>query len=351
MTRYLITLIVTLLCLPLFSQEIEIPRTQMSLITKKTATWCPYCGDWGWNMYKGLVEDNSSRALMLSAHYSGDLSNSTAIALTGNFGGAGQPRFYLGHRDQGVNSGNMSTKRAEIKATVDDAYENGTPLAQTGIRIAVTGQQATVQTATRFFSAAEGTYRLGAYLVRKTLNYSQAGRGSMADHTNLLIRALGSENFGKAIVNGNVAAEALFNETFELTFAAEEKPEDYIIATILWKEVNGKFEFVNTNFSDVVSEVSTSVSPNILADESLVLAPNPVADVLNLSFSLKQSVTDAQISIRDLQGRELRRVFMGSLDAGVKSIEINNLAMLPAGIYLIQFNLEGALLARKWVKQ
>lgn len=350
MTRYLITLIATLLCLPLFSQEIEIPRTQMSLITKKTATWCPYCGDWGWNMYKGLIEDNASRALMLSAHYSGDLSNSTAIALTNNFGGAGQPRFYLGHRDQGVNSGNMSTKRSEIKAAVNDAYENGAPLAQTGLRIAVSGQQATVQTATRFFSAAEGTYRLGAYLVRKTLIYSQAGRGSMADHSNLLIRALGSDNFGKAIVNGNVAAEALFNETFQVAFAAEEKPEDFIIATILWKEVNGKFEFVNTNFSDVVSEVSTSVS-NFLAEKSLTLAPNPVADVLNLSFSLKQSVADARISIRDLQGRELRRVLAGSLEAGPQALEVNNLETLPAGVYVVQFNLEGSLLAVKWIKQ
>ncbi|MDP4712543.1 MAG: T9SS type A sorting domain-containing protein [Saprospiraceae bacterium] len=351
MTRYLITLIATLLCLPLFSQEIEIPRTQMSLITKKTAVWCPYCGDWGWNMYKGLVEDNASRALMLSAHYSGDLSNSTAIALTGNFGGAGQPRFYLGHRDQGVNSGNMSTKRADIKAAVSDAYENGTPLAQTGFRIEVSGQTATVQTATRFFSAAEGTYRLGAYLVRKTLNYSQAGRGSMADHTNLLIRALGSENFGKAIVNGSVAAETLFNETFQVEFEASEKPEDYLVATILWKEVNGKFEFVNTNFSDLVSEVSTSVNSNILAEKSLTLAPNPVADVLYLSFSLKQSVADARISIRDLQGRELRRVLAGSLEAGPQALEVNNLETLPAGVYVVQFNLGGSLSAVKWVKQ
>lgn len=352
MKRLLITpMLLAMFCLPLFSQDIVIPNTQMSLITKKTATWCPYCGDWGWTMYKGLLEDNASKALLLSAHYSGDLSNNTAIAIVQNFGGAGQPRFYLGHKDQSVNSGNAGVKRTEIKAAVSDTYENTNPLAQTGIRIEVSDKQASVQTATRFFSAAEGTYRLGAYLVRKSFNYYQSGRGSMADHSNLLIRALGTEHFGKAIVNGTVGAETVFNENFQIEFTAAENPEDFMVATILWKEVSGKFEFVNTNFSNVVAEAATSVARVGLETNTVVVSPNPVEDLLELTFSLERAVPDAQISILDWQGRQLRTLFSGALAAGSQTMTAQNLSDLPAGVYLIQFNLSGSLFAKKWVKQ
>ena len=30
---------------------------QNTLITKKTATWCSFCGTWGWDFFENLVED------------------------------------------------------------------------------------------------------------------------------------------------------------------------------------------------------------------------------------------------------------------------------------------------------
>ncbi len=335
----------------LFAQEIEVPQVQMSLITKKTATWCPYCGDWGWTMFKGLLEDNASKSLVIAAHYSGDLANDPSIAIAQNFGGVGQPRFYLGNADQGVSNGNVSSKRTAIKEAVDDRYANGTPLAQTGLKVAVIGKQATVRTATRFFGDAEGDYRLGVYLVRKSFNYYQSGKGSMADHSNLLTRAISEAIFGETLVSEGAAAGTTIDRDFSFEFTDAENPEDFMVATILWKANGTKFDFVNTNFTaELSSELSSQTRAAALLGSSVKLSPNPATDHFDLRFHLQKAVDSADVSIRDLNGKVVRRLTSGSLPAGDHLLQAEDLEDVPAGVYLLHFNLEGSSYALKWIK-
>ena len=83
-------------------------------------------------MFEGLIDENSDKAVYFAAHYSGELLNETAKAITDNFGGAGQPIFYLNQTDLFVNSGNVSTKLAEAKAEVNSRFQQS-PIANTGI--------------------------------------------------------------------------------------------------------------------------------------------------------------------------------------------------------------------------
>lgn len=351
MKRLLLLLLFPLLSINLVAQDIDVPQVQRSLITKKTATWCPYCGDWGWVMFKGLLEDNGDKALVIAAHYSGDLTNDLSVALTQNFGGAGQPRFYLDNQEQGVSAGNLNDKREAIKAAIAGVYENTSPLAQSGLQLTLSGKDAKLQTRTRFFSAAEGTYRLGAYLIRKSLVYYQSGKGSMADHSNLLIRSLDGENFGKVIINGTAEANVLVNRHFDFSLGDDENPEDFMVATILWKENAGKFEFVNTNFTDAfTADVSTTKDASRVLGNSTRVSPNPVGNHFFLSFKLNQSIDQATIRILDLQGREQRLISSGRLASGAHNLEVNGLEDMPAGTYLLSFDLDGMLYAHQWLK-
>lgn len=351
MKRLLLLLLFPMLSWSIGAQDIEIPQVQMSLITKKTATWCPYCGDWGWVMFKGLLEDNAGKALTVAAHYSGDLTNDLSVAITQNFGGAGQPRFYLGNAEQGVSAGNLADKREAIKTAVAASFDNSSPLAQSGLQVTLSGKEAKLQTATRFFSAAEGTYRLGTYLIRKSMVYFQSGKGSMADHSNLLLRSLDGENFGKVIVNGTAEANTLISQDFNFSFGDDENPDDFMIATILWKENSGKYEFVNTNFTDAfASDVSSTTRANVLLGNSVRITPNPAESYFALSFKLNGAIDRATIRILDLQGREQKLISTGRLASGPHSFEVEGLKNLPSGTYLVSFDFDGIRYAHPFVK-
>jgi hypothetical protein len=74
MKRLIFTLFFFSAVLSVHTQNIEVPATQKSLITKRTADWCPLCGGWGWPFFRQLILDNSNKAVLIAAHYSGALS-------------------------------------------------------------------------------------------------------------------------------------------------------------------------------------------------------------------------------------------------------------------------------------
>ena len=249
MIKKLLTLSFLCLAITLSAQQIEVPQQKYSLVTKRTATWCPHCGNWGWTLFENLLADNSSKALMIAAHYSGDLMNPTASAITSNFGGFGQPLFYLGNENQGVSSSNIDDKREEIKSKINDAF-NSSPTAQTGMLLVNNGDQLDVYTKTRFFQNADGDYYVGVYLIEKTVMHYQSGQGQDADHKNVLRDHLTEDTFGKLISEGSISAGA--ESSFQVSYPLDGTYDlgNIRIATILWKKDGGSYKVVNTNFSD-----------------------------------------------------------------------------------------------------
>lgn len=87
------------------------------VFTKVTATWCPNCGNWGWE-YMETMKDMfaTGDAVVLGAHFSGDLANPTSEWFADNLNSVGQPKFYVNNERITVSSGNWSTK---VQETVD----------------------------------------------------------------------------------------------------------------------------------------------------------------------------------------------------------------------------------------
>ncbi len=321
--------------------EIDIPETQMSLITKRTADWCPFCGEWGWTLKQGLLEDNSRDALVIVAHFSGDLQTEVAFDITSNFGGFGQPRFYLANEDQRASSGNHTEVRESIKAKVTMAALES-PVAQTGILTTFDDQNLLVTTRTRFFQPGSGDYYLGMYLIEKERIAPQASLGQNAQHRNLITKSLTESSFGDPIALGSIPSG---NEIeWAAGIALEDAPdlENLIVATILWKKEDDQYFFVNTNFSDVFSRVSETTA--ILTTEELAtfkVYPTVATDFVTVELDLNRNSETAAIQLYNMNGQLVESIYQGNLSEGQHRQVWNANKGLPAGLYQLRLVLDG----------
>lgn len=268
----LVTALAFSLCLS--AQEMQIPETQRLLISKRTATWCPHCGTWGWSLFSDLLADHAGQAELWSVHYSGDLMNPTAEKIAENLGGQSQPRFYVGHTDQNVTSGTAAAARTAIADQVD-AAAGQSPLAQTGIIVADEGSYLDIRTTTRFFSAAEGEFFLAVYVVQKSVIANQAGHGSSSDHKLVLADRATAEWYGEMLGEGTIAAgtEREINVNFSLQGY---DPENLRIVTVIWKREGDRYLFVNTNGTDEMVEGPLAVGEYEVPKGQIIVRTNPI---------------------------------------------------------------------------
>lgn len=334
--------------------QIEVPMTQSTLITKIAADWCPPCGGWGWDLFEGILEDNNDKAIVLAAHYSGGLQTDAAKAFATNFGATSQPRFFVNETDVNATSSNSATIRQEIQTTVD-ANSLLAPVAQTGILATYSENESdfTIQVNSQFFQEAEGDYYQAIYFVKKLVVAPQANQGDEAQHHNLLDEELSSAGvnpFGNEMISGSVPADFNFETT--LTFSVNDGSFDYEnkeVVVIIWKKVDGQYQFVNGNKADF--EMNTTIDTKFITqlDQSLSIYPNVIADEFKVNFTTKQSVNQTQITLFNSQGQLIKVLFEGNLTNGQQSLELQRPNNTPAGIYFLRFNTDGGQITRRVV--
>ena len=352
-----LSLLLAILAFPLLlnAQDIEVPQTNKPLIVKYTASWCPNCGTWGWTFFRNLLEDNSDGALLLAVHYSGNFQNAAATGWYGNDNVISQPVFFLNNQNQSVNSGNTSTRRGSIRQQVEQA--NGeTPLAQTGLLATVDdADNLMVATKTRFFTAAEGEYFLGVYLVEKEFVGVQAGQGNNALHKQMLRRSFSQGAFGEALANGAIAAGTELENTFSLSAddiqaagiqdLASLLNGNVEIAAIIWKREGNKYTAVNTN---IATPELLSSTPEVAAAQSFTLFPTPADQQAFVALDLSRELPAARLELYSTEGRLLRVLHAGRLAAGEHAFLLER-GMLPAGWYLLRLSDGQGAISRKVV--
>ncbi|MBK8654797.1 MAG: hypothetical protein IPN20_13045 [Haliscomenobacter sp.] len=147
---------------------IEVPGTQQSLVTKLTATWCPFCGGSAWDSYKNMVASHGANAVVFAAHTStvSKLYSPMAVQLLNNFDLVySQPYFF--YNTKVVGTGGSSTENT-VTTNVNNAAKN-TPIVQTGMKLTFddNSRELTVQSRSQFFQYTTGEYFLAFYLLEK----------------------------------------------------------------------------------------------------------------------------------------------------------------------------------------
>ena len=314
----------------------EISEEQWSLISKKTATWCTNCGSWGWTFKNYLLEDYADdNVVVWSLHYSGDLLNPTAKAITDNFGGGGQPIFYLNTDNMGVGSFNLDAKRGEFM-TVVESLNSFEPFAGVGTTATFDGQKITTTSKAKFLIDLEGgNYWLAAYLVDDELVANQASQGQNALHKNILLNTFtGDNHFGENIATGAVSVNDEFTMEGELDFTGQNDIPDYSdgysVVTILWGFVGGQYTPINLNKQPITSVVSTK---DVLSNVDITAYQGGAGQV-NLNITSAQEINDASISLLDINGRIVANQRDVQIITG-KNQFILNTQELAIGTYIV----------------
>lgn len=96
--------------------------------------------------------------------------------------------------------------------------------------------------------------------------------------------------------------------------------------------VGNNFFVDNINMRDGVVGVSEYYQPT-----DLMLMPNPVQDLANLSFGLNADA-DLDIKVLDLTGQVVKDYGMNSFKEGENNFTLDQVSNLPAGVYLVKLD-------------
>ncbi len=333
----------------IFSLQIfaQVPQEQRSLLIKVSATWCPPCGGWAWDMFENLVEDNQDNAVLITAHYSGDLFNVSADEMAANVNAAFQPSFFLNNVHQSITSGNASTKRTTIKDAVDaNALEM--PLANVGINVThiASTEELQFNTTTKFFQDATGEYYVASYIVENEVVNQQAGQGADAIHEKILRGSVTSETFGELVVNGAVATGAEVEHNNTITIDADWNIDHLEFVSIIWKKENDEYQFVNAN-------ITTDFTIGVGADDlnTLVSAmkvhPTVTSTTANVTIDLENEIQNATLELYDFSGKKVEVIFQGQIGIGNSTFTIEKSSGMTKGMYLVVLQTEAGAITRK----
>jgi len=302
--------------------------TNKPLLSKRTADWCPRCGDWGWSMKLAMLEEFSTdEATIVALHYSGGLVNDVAFEIVENFNSAGQPRFFLNNTDLGISSTNWMDKLETLKADVAalnaeipsigidlHAYPGSTNEIITNLDLHIT-------------QALDGEYYVGAYLVINDLDHPQAGNVTDNIHKKLLTDAFTDDPFGTLIGNGPIA-EGVMNFDISKTFS--ELPDlPYDVVVVVWKKDMDTYVIETSSVIENVQALTSSDEIDWVASANAFYN----ADQISLSLESLNEIGDYQIRLISSNGQE---VYSNKSSANSASINANiSTTDLPNGNYFL----------------
>jgi len=325
----------------------EISTEQWSMVTKKTATWCTFCGQWGWDFKKDVIASQQNKPVLVwSAHFSGDLDTETSKAIINNLPNVGgQPIFYLNNDIFSVNSGNASTKVGELSEFLD-AFGAFEAFAGVGSTAVFDGEKITTNSKVRFLVDLEadangGQYYLASYLVDDVLIAFQQARGNNAEHENIILHSFNGDNhFGVNVFNGSVTADQEFTSEGELDFTGDTNIPDYAdgysVVTILWTKIGDEFVPFNINRQDVTSESSNT---NDVLENVSVAAFHLGTGQIDMNVTSDKSMNDVTINLFDINGRAVATKAKVKINEGDNQIILES-QELTLGTYIVNIQSE-----------
>jgi len=301
-----------------YSVAQEVSEKNWTLIHERFATWCPYCGTWGWDFKNQVLNEfKDDNVIFMALDYSGELTNSVAKEFDANFTGAGQPIFYVDGVNINVSSSNGTTKLIETRSEVD-FKKNVLPYACVGIdaRLDETSQSVTANAIVKFVQEVEGgDYYFGMYLL-EDVNHSQASQQGTPLHKNVLVNNFLPNVFNNHLIYGKVdqGTEFKLSGTVGNVKAAKDK---YHVLGVIWTKNNNKFLFHNAFISEVKSTTATSDVNNVNFTAYQAESGKIIVS-LDKNFQLNPS---SELILSDLSGKVIYQLSGSNLTTGKVQID------------------------------
>jgi hypothetical protein len=317
MLRTVTILFLTLLSFTLIAQSTS--QSQKTLLTKRTATWCPNCGTWGWDMAKGLEELQNENAILIRAHYSGTLESQASIDITENFEANYQPEFFINEERQNVGSSTWSSKLSLFDEMID---ANAQDEANVSIRISSTylEDKITADVTMKVMKAIQGEYFLGVYLLEDGVVANQASQGQEAIHNGVLRMSFTEGSFGNLVVENNAEPnfESKFSETIEVEGEAV-MDRNFKVLVIVWKKVGQKYIVENVHENIVSMFSSTEYHAEDISEINVYQSLGKIIVDANHSLSLLGS----RVDLHTIDGQSISSVVLADKNMNEIDIDVN----------------------------
>jgi len=324
-----------LLIFPLMSAaQIIVPTTTKSFYATVEATWCGNCGQYGVPSNEDVIMTTAPRAVYAVLHRSAssDLYSSTAADIANEMGVAGQPIFTLNGEVVGpYSAGNIQ----DIKDSINSFYSSGNAGVNAGFNCVIQNDSIHAVTETTFFDDQMGDFYLGVYVLEDSIwnyqaNYGSGGSGDIWH--NKILRTSLNGSFGSLVASGTINNGSSYTHQFGIPIDPEWILNHLSVFTIIWRDNNGSYEFVNANDEGGVLE-----NLNISKQESISfnLYPNPAKS----EFTVASEVS-GKLKIYNLSGALVKEI---ELKSSTQKITVQD----DPGTYIIELSTEQGTVRKK----
>lgn len=263
-------------------QAQDVQEKQMSIVFKKTGTWCSNCGSWGWQWFKELIGDTEGDAYPIALHSTSsllkppmDLDGSLLAHFTGN---GGFPTFF-------VNGTSSSTYVGLVNAVA--AASGQDPVAGLGILTGYENGVISTQGKVEFFQPFDGEVFVAYYIIEDSLVFTQTAQGPNAIHRFVLRDAMEAKPFGNGMDVDVQAGESL---TFSSVQTYPPTALDRLsVLGVIWTFANGKYTYLNSWMVPVEEGPVSSLNQSSPFSASR-LFPNPATAGQKIMFDLPRDI-------------------------------------------------------------
>lgn len=320
-----------LFCQITFGQSYKTEQT--TLIIKKTADWCPFCGSYGWDFFDGLYQQvsNDNNAILVAMHYSGGLQNVPSVEITNNYNIPGQPVFIVNNDDILVGSSNVTQKINQTKTAITNNAKITAPISL-DLALYKTGSNYTARIEAKAAQDLAGVNIFaGLYLVRNNLIHDQQGRGTSVSHINVLEKNLiDGSTWGKPLFTGDVTKNT--TATVDVTIPTFSTSANVKLLLIVWNKLsNGTYRFMNAQMIN-----SNTISTTASKEESLAKSISVFASTQEINASWPGKSIERGYLSNSLG----QMVTLSKLDGNESTTRFAK-PNIPAGVYILTLFSEG----------
>ncbi|HLG04391.1 MAG TPA: Omp28-related outer membrane protein [Bacteroidia bacterium] len=211
MKKLLVLSMITLFAFTGCKKETPDPGTEVSSVSTDykafavefTATWCPYCGTYGFPAFENMLENHKYKITALSIHPDDDIVDDAYPAqdeFEDFYDCGGYPSAGVNVSVGGYPSDNYFNGQINTATNANTATKAGV-----GIASSVSGNTMTVNTKTVFFADVAGKINLAVYLVEDNIINDQNTTSTTiidAEHDNVFRGSAGNTAWGSTITTG-----------------------------------------------------------------------------------------------------------------------------------------------------
>jgi hypothetical protein len=333
-------LLLVLFELGIFSVNAQTPeKKSRAVVFKFTETWCGPCGAWGWNLANNVIDSIGD-----NGYYVGVMGSSD-VTLDANCWSPFQTNFILdGYPTFVVND----VKALPFFSSIKGKYEQFAatePLASPAGFASISGNSISVTTKTKFWSAANGTYYLAAFLIEDKVKAEQLGQTGIVEH-HFLMRGSMMPDFspwGQVLASGAIAANTEFNKTFTMPLNPSWVKNNISVLLVVYKKVDEQYVLVNA----VKAKNQPTGVDELNLETEMAVFPNPATNQINLQMKLAQ-VRELAVFVCDITGREIFKVASSKYKEGEHNLQIP-VSNLANGLYSIRIDGNGARAYKRFV--